>query len=97
MARKGIGFFDSRGHYFKAPAEATISDLSAVLGRIGEGDNSMAEGIANMLLERREDIERIFAEHEQMMAEHAKSEQLAVEEGENVTPLPLKDKGKKKS
>ena len=37
MAHKGIGFFDGRGHFFKTPDEATISDLSALLGRIGDG------------------------------------------------------------
>ena len=65
MAHKGIGFFDSRGHMFKTPEEATLSDLALLLGRIGEGD-SLAPGIANMLLERRDEIERIFAEHDDL-------------------------------
>jgi hypothetical protein len=45
MAHKGIGYFDSRGHFFKTPEDATLSDLSMLLGRIGEGD-SLAPGIA---------------------------------------------------
>ncbi len=65
MAHKGIGFFDSRGHMFKTPEDATLSDLALLLGRIGEGD-SLAPGIATMLLERRKDIERIFAEHDEL-------------------------------
>jgi hypothetical protein len=65
MAHKGIGFFDSRGHMFKTPEEATLSDLALLLGRIGEGD-SLAPGIATMLLERRKEIERIFAEHDEL-------------------------------
>jgi hypothetical protein len=70
MAHKGISFFDSRGHMFKTPEEATLSDLALLLGRIGEGD-SLAPGIATMLLERRGEIERIFDEHDEMKLEQA--------------------------
>lgn len=66
MAHKGIGFFDGRGHFFKTPDEATISDLAALLGRIGDGE-SLAPGIAQTLLCRRDDLERLFAEHDEMM------------------------------
>jgi hypothetical protein len=78
MAHKGIGFFDSRGHMFKTPEEATLSDLALLLGRIGEGD-SLAPGIATMLLERRGEIERIFAEHDELKREQeaAKAERPA--------------------
>ena len=85
MARKGLAFFDSRGQYFKTPEEATVSDLAALLGKIGDGE-SLAPGIAFMLLEKREDIERIFAEHDKLQA----SGGTEVEEGldaENVTQL----------
>ncbi len=69
MARKGTGFFDARGHYFKTPEEATVSDLAGILGKIGDGE-SLAPGIANMMLDRRSEIERLFAEHDAMMAEY---------------------------
>lgn len=86
MAHKGIGFFDSRGHMFKTPEDATLSDLALLLGRIGEGD-SLAPGIATMLLERRKDIERIFAEHDELkqvqMAERAENPLAAL----RVVPL----------
>ncbi len=52
MARTGTGYFDSKGQFFKSPAEATISDLSGLLGRVGEGD-SLAPGIAHIMLEKR--------------------------------------------
>lgn len=68
MAHQGIGYFDKRGHFFKGPEEATISDLAMLLGKIGDGE-SMATGIASMLLERRSEIERIFAEHDALKAE----------------------------
>ena len=68
MARKGTGYFDSKGHFFKTGREATESDLAALLGQIGDGE-SLAPGIAHMLLEQREDIERLFAEHDAMLAQ----------------------------
>ena len=69
MARKGTGFFDTRGQYYKTPEEATVSDLAGVLGKIGDGE-SLAPGIASMMLDRRSEIERLFAEHDVMMAEY---------------------------
>ena len=66
MAQKGVGYFDSKGHFFKHPDEATISDLASLLGQIGEGD-SLAPGIAHMLLEKRAQVEQIFAEHDAMI------------------------------
>jgi hypothetical protein len=86
MAHTGIGFFDSRGHFFKTPEEATLSDLSLLLGRIGEGD-SLAPGIASMLLERRSEIERIFAEHDALKSEQGAARQQILSEAGNVTPL----------
>ncbi len=65
MANSGIGYFDQRGEYFRTPAEATISDLAGILGKIGEGD-SLAPGIAVMLLDKREEIEEVFTEHDRM-------------------------------
>ena len=47
MARKGIGFFDTKGHFFKSPEEATVSDIASLLGKVGEGE-SLAPGIAHM-------------------------------------------------
>lgn len=68
MARRGVGYFDSKGNFFKKPEDATTSDLSSLLGQIGEGD-SLAPGIAHMLLEKRKQLEGIFAEHDVMTAD----------------------------
>lgn len=89
MARKGIGFFDSKGHFFKSPEEATISDIAALLGKVGEGE-SLAPGIAHILLRRREDIERLFAEHDQMMGDYAALIENTVDTSSNVEKLPEK-------
>lgn len=88
MALQGVGYFDSRGHYFKTPEEATQSDLAALLGKIGEGE-SLAPGIANKLLERRADIERIFAEHDALKVAQAEA-WAAGNAGDNVTSLASK-------
>ena len=87
MAHTGTGFFDRKGNFFKTAREATVSDLAALLGKIGEGE-SLAPGIANMLLERRGDIERLFAEHDRMIEEEAaiKAARIA-EAGDNVAHL----------
>ena len=69
MARKGTGYFDRKGHFFKNPRDATASDLAALLGQIGDGE-SLAPGIAQMMIERRREIEQLFAEHDEMMVEH---------------------------
>jgi hypothetical protein len=70
MAHTGTGYFDSKGQYFRSPTEATVSDLAALLGRVGEGE-SLAPGIAHMMLEKRAEIERIFADHDAMLAVEA--------------------------
>jgi hypothetical protein len=88
MAHTGTGFFDRRGNFFKTAREATVSDIAGLLGQIGEGE-SLAPGIAYMLMERRADIERLFAEHDAMLAEEAA--QKAAREAEtpdNVAKLP---------
>lgn len=82
MAHSGTGYFNSKGQYFRTPSEATISDLAGLLGRVGDGE-SLAPGIAHMILEKRPEIERIFADHDAMLEVQAKA---AGGDG-NVTPL----------
>ncbi len=89
MARKGIGFFDTKGHFFKSPEEATISDVAALLGKVGDGE-SLAPGIAHILLPRREELEKLFAEHDAMMADYAEMIDTSVAASPNVAKLPEK-------
>lgn len=88
MAKRGTGYFDRKGHFFKTAREATESDLARLLGQIGDGE-SLAPGIAHMLLEQREEIQRLFADHDAMVAEEeaAQDGQLADGDGK-VTKLP---------
>ena len=69
MAKMGTAFFDNKGSFHKTPEEATVSDLAALLGKIGEGE-SLAPGIAQTLLTRRGELERLFAEHDAMLEEY---------------------------
>lgn len=90
MAHTGTGFFDRKGNFFKNARDATVSDLAGLLGQIGEGE-SLAPGIAYMLLERRADIERLFAEHDKMLDEEATMK--AARHGDapdNVAKLPAR-------
>ncbi|MGB3808363.1 MAG: hypothetical protein WA936_14265 [Erythrobacter sp.] len=68
MARAGIGYFDHSGHFHKTPQEATLRDLADVLGRVGEREG-LSAGIAQILLEKRYEIEKVFFEHDAMLAE----------------------------
>lgn len=73
MAKTGTCYFDAKGGIHRCADDATKSDLAAILGKVGEGD-SLAPGIAARLLEKRADIERIFAEHDAMMIRAEQSE-----------------------
>ncbi|MEM6907230.1 MAG: hypothetical protein AAF494_01010 [Pseudomonadota bacterium] len=68
MARTGTGYFDRRGNYHKSARDATLSDLAALLGQIGDGE-SLAPGIAQTIFERRSEIERLYAEHDVMLSQ----------------------------
>ncbi len=87
MARSGTGYFDRKGHFYKTPRDATASDLAALLGQIGDGE-SLAPGIAHKLLERRPEIEALFAEHDAMMVEAEKN--IVTEIGGKVAKLPTR-------
>ncbi len=86
MAHTGTGFFDRKGNFFKTAREATASDLAALLGKIGDGE-SLAPGIANMLLERRAEIEQLFADHDQMVEEEEAIKATRIADAGNVAHL----------
>lgn len=66
MAKTGTCFFDVKGVAHRNPEDATKADIAALLGKVGGGD-SLAPGIATIIMEKRRDIERIFREHDDMM------------------------------
>ncbi|WP_073974367.1 hypothetical protein [Erythrobacter donghaensis] len=88
MAHTGTGYFDRKGNFYKNARDATVSDLAAMLGKIGDGE-SLAPGIANMLLERRADIEQLFGEHDRMLEEEAALKAARITQtGDNIAQLP---------
>ncbi len=84
MAKQGTAYFDGAGRFFSTADEATMSDLAAILGRVGEGD-SLAPGIAKLLFQKRQMIEQVFAEHDQMGQSLRQSESAPT--ASKVTPL----------
>ncbi|MFM7027980.1 MAG: hypothetical protein ACKOXK_04805 [Chakrabartia sp.] len=86
MATRGIGFFDRKGHYFKTPVDATLSDLAGILGKVGEGE-SLAPGIAKTLLDRRHEIEKIFRDHDEMLAAPVEEPAAAISPANNIARL----------
>ncbi len=92
MANRGVGFFDSKGQFFRTPQEATLSDLAGILGRMGDGD-SLAPGIAKILFDKRREIEHIFRDHDDMLQGRSVDAKERVEDQpkSNVTAIkPLK-------
>ena len=88
MAQKGTGYFDRKGHFFKTAGEATESDLARLFGQIGEGE-SLAPGIAHTLMSRRAEVERLFAEHDAMIAEDEAGQTAKLTDiADKVTKLP---------
>jgi len=66
MAKLTQAFVDNRGQLHPSAPDATISDLAGVLGRIG-AEAGITGGIAKLLLEKRGEIELVYAEHDAMV------------------------------
>ncbi|GMN01709.1 hypothetical protein [Erythrobacter sp. MTPC3] len=93
MAKRGTGYFDRRGNFFKSPRDATASDIAALLGQIGDGE-SLAPGIAHLLIDQRPAIETLFAEHDDMMAEFTANNKADVTTiGSKIAKLPSRPTG----
>jgi hypothetical protein len=67
MATECTAYRDSKGGLHLTPEKATLADLAGVLGRVGE-EGGMTAGVAKLLFEKREEIERVFMEHDKMLA-----------------------------
>lgn len=85
MAVKCTAYRDSRDGLHASAERATLSDLALVLGRVGE-DGGLTMGVARMIFDKREDLERVFAEHDAMVME-VDSAELDAEESQ-VVGLP---------
>lgn len=66
MASQCTAFRDSKGGLHASLEKATLEDLAGVLGRVGE-EGGMTAGVAKLIFDRRAEIERIFAEHDDLI------------------------------
>lgn len=73
MATECTAYRDSKGSLHATPERATLADLANVLGRVGE-EGGMTAGVAKLILEKRDEIEQVFAEHDLMLAGHSEAE-----------------------
>lgn len=81
MAIECTAYRDDKGGLHSTPEKATLADLAGVLGRVGE-EGGMTAGVAKPLFEKREEIERVFLEHDRM-----------VEASEGGDVVPIKEAG----
>ena len=63
MAKVVTAFADSKGKLHSTACAATISDLAELFGH-AEG---MATGIARTIMDKREEIEHIFSEYDEVV------------------------------
>lgn len=61
MAKTVQAFTDNRGQIHTSAEQAVLSDITFILGRLG-GESGITSGIAQRLLEKREEIRQAFAE-----------------------------------
>ncbi len=66
MASECMAYRDAKGGLHSSAERATLEDLAAVLGRVGD-EGGMTSGVARMIFDKRAEIERIFAEHDSMV------------------------------
>jgi hypothetical protein len=61
MAKVIQAFQDERGHLHNNPDTAVVADIAAALGRVGDV-GGLTNGVAKLILEKRAEIERAFAD-----------------------------------
>lgn len=66
MASVVFAYADNAGTMHHAPIDAAVADISTILGRIG-ADSGIAAGIARKIIEKRAELEAVFAELDQMI------------------------------
>ena len=63
MAKQVPSYRDSRGRSHATPQAATVSDIAALFKTLPAG---AAENMAGIVFHNREELERIFAEHDEI-------------------------------
>ncbi len=65
MAKIIEAYVDERGHLHTSPATAIVADIAAILGRVGD-EGGLTSGVAALILEKREAIEKAFADYDML-------------------------------
>ena len=65
MAKAIEAYRDERGELHHNPTDAVLSDIASALGRVGE-EGGMTAGVARLIFERRMEIERAFADYDEL-------------------------------
>lgn len=61
MATAVEAYRDNKGNLHHDPSSAIISDIAAVLGRVGD-EGGLTEGVSRLILEKRGELETAFAD-----------------------------------
>ncbi|MCX7284379.1 MAG: hypothetical protein NTX28_10100 [Novosphingobium sp.] len=73
MAKIATAFADNRGNLHPTAEAAVLADLTVILGRVG-AESSLTAGLAQRIIEKRADIEAVFADLDAMTGgEHAQA------------------------
>ena len=75
-----------------SPTSAVIGDIAAALGRVGE-EGGLTEGVARLILDKREAIERAFADLDALDTKRP----VAIEEPEGGTIEILDLEGRRRN
>ncbi len=67
MARIIEAYVDDRGHLHTSASTAIVADIAAILGRVGD-EVGLTSGVAALILEKREAIEKAFADFDRLTA-----------------------------
>jgi hypothetical protein len=67
MAKAIEAYKDERGNLHDTPASAIVADIAAALGRVGD-EGGLTNGVAKLILEKRGEIERAFADFDLLNA-----------------------------
>lgn len=67
MAKVVQAFADNGGAIHPSAEKAVLADLSAILGRVG-AEAGLTGGIAQLILDKRREIEQVWSEFDTMMA-----------------------------
>lgn len=92
MAKSIEAYVDNRGNLHMTPKSAVIGDIAAALGRVGE-EGGLTEGVARLILDKREFIERAFADLDSM--DEREPVRIDHTEGANIEVFDLEDRRKK--